>query len=157
VTSLTDTAFGATNAATADLDGDGTQELIVSDGKPAFSEEKDEKSIVVDLSEQRLYAYENGILENSFLVSTGIHGLETEIGHFHVLAKLPYVYYSGPGWDLGNVPWNLRIYEHHYIHYAYWHNNFGHPMSHGCVNVNLENIKWIYNWANVGTPVDIHS
>jgi len=152
-----DSEFGGTNAAVADLDGDGTQELIVSDGKPSFSEQKDEKSIVVDLSEQRLYAFNNGILDNTFLVSTGIRGLDTEIGHFHVLAKLPYVRYAGPGWDLGTVPWNLRIYEHHYIHYAYWHNNFGHPMSHGCVNVNLENVKWIYNWANVGTPVDIHS
>ena len=37
------------------------------------------------------------------------------------------------------------------IHGAYWHNNFGHPMSHGCVNMKTEDAEQIYNWANPPT------
>jgi lipoprotein-anchoring transpeptidase ErfK/SrfK len=41
----------------------------------------------------------------------------------------------------------------HAIHGTYWHNNFGNPMSHGCVNVPLGTSTWLYNWTPVGTPV----
>lgn len=153
---------GAVDATAADVDGDGTTEIITIPDRPLFNNETDPKSIDVDLSEQRLYAYENGVLANTFYVSTAKAPFTTPTGTTKVLAKLPIVVYNwsyGPGdprnYNLGPTPWNLRIYDHIYIHYAYWHNNFGHPMSHGCVNVNLTNIKWIYNWAQVGTPVTI--
>lgn len=121
------------------------------------------KFIDVSLSEQRLRAYENGKLVNTFLISSGNRKFPTPKGEFSVLAKLPVVRYQWSygtdhpdNYDLGNVPYNLRIMPHKYIHYAYWHNNFGHVMSHGCVNVNLANIKWIYRWADEGIPVSIH-
>lgn len=120
------------------------------------------KYIRVDLSEQKLYAYENGVLTNSFLVSTGVSGHRTPVGKTEISAKLlwhDYVWSYGVGnpnnYNLPNVKYNLRFRNHFYIHYAYWHNNFGHPMSHGCVNVNLENSEWIFNWGEVGTPVEI--
>jgi len=147
-----------------DTDADGTDEWIIAPGRPLYaSKENDtapERSIVVDLSDQRLYAYEHDVLSNTFPISSGKYPYRTPIGNHQVLAKLPYVYYAGVDldgtpWDLGNVPWNLRFYPKHYIHYAYWHNNFGHPMSHGCVNVNLENVKWVYDWASVGDPVEV--
>lgn len=149
-------------AAAGDVDGDGKEEVIVLPGKPLYHTRTDPKYIVVDLSEQRLYAYENGILGNTFLVSTAKWPFTTPAGNHSVLAKLPFVDYTwsyGPGnpnnYSLGMVPWNLRIYPHVYIHYAYWHNNFGHPMSHGCINVRLDNMKWVYDWADVGIPVDV--
>jgi hypothetical protein len=147
----------------ADLNLDGTEEIISTEARPLFGPDG-EKYILVDLSEQRLYSYENGILANTFLVSTAKYPFTTPVGIHSVLAKKPYVDYTwsyGVGnpnnYSLGLVPWNLNFYGHFYIHYAYWHNNFGHTMSHGCVNVNLTNIKWIYDWANVGIPVEVRA
>jgi lipoprotein-anchoring transpeptidase ErfK/SrfK len=156
--------FGSVSAATTDFDNDGTEEIVAVADRPIFDESTEAKRIEVDISDQRMYAYENGILANSFLVSTGKYPFATPTGSTTVLAKLPYVDYTwsyGPGnpnnYSLGLVPWNLRIFPHIYIHYAYWHNNFGHPMSHGCVNVNLENVKWIYHWSDVGIPVEVRA
>lgn len=145
-------------AAAGDFDDDGSEEIITVESRPWFGEEDGSgKSIVVDISEQRLYAYENGLLSNSFLVSTARPPWKTPIGVHEVLAKVPLVHYAGgtgaDAYDLGWIPYNLRFYPHIYIHYAPWNNSFGYVLSHGCVNVSLENIKWIYEWAEVGTPV----
>lgn len=113
------------------------------------------KYILVDVSEQRLYAYENGIQVNTFLVSTGVYGWDTPLGKTDVLAKLPVHDYGGPGYWLPNTKWNLRFRPHYYIHSAYWHNNFGHRMSHGCVNTSIPDAEWIFNWAEIGTPVEV--
>ena len=157
-----DVPFGSVTGAAADVNQDGREEIIAVADRPLFSAFTEPKHIVVDISDQQLYAYENGILANTFAISSGKAPFATPVGHTSILAKLPYVDYTwnyGVGdprnYSLGLVPWNLRIYNHIYIHYAYWHNNFGHPMSHGCVNVNLENVKWIYNWSDVGIPVDV--
>lgn len=120
------------------------------------------KYIKVDISEQRLYAYENGALVNSFLISSGTYEFPTPLGKTEVMAKLPvhrYTWSYGPGnpnnYDLPGVKWNLRFRNHYYLHSAYWHNNFGNRMSHGCVNIREDNAKWIYDWADVGTPVEV--
>lgn len=143
-----------------DLDADGEYELVHAQARAAFDDE-DATRIVVDLSEQRLYAYTDGVLENSFLISSGKFNA-TPRGNHQILAKIPLVHYKwtyGPNdprnYDLGLVPYNLRIYPHIYLHYAYWHKNFGHPMSRGCVNISLEDMKWLYDWANVGMRVDV--
>ena len=151
-------ATGSAAAAAADFNDDDREELVVVESRPWFGEEGQEgKRIVVDLSEQRLYAYENGLLSNSFLVSTARPPYRTPVGEHSVLAKVPLVHYAGgsgaDAYDLGWIPYNLRFYPHIYIHYAPWHNNFGYVISHGCVNVALENIKWVYDWAEVGNPV----
>jgi lipoprotein-anchoring transpeptidase ErfK/SrfK len=117
--------------------------------------------IKVDISEQRLTAYVNGLEVKSFLVSTAKAGYKTPIGKTSVMAKIPlmnYVWSYGPGnpnnYNLPNVKWNMRIFPHIYIHSAYWHHNFGHPMSHGCVNTSIPDADWIFHWAQVGTPVE---
>ncbi len=136
-----------------------TATIVIADARPIAGGFVEEKSILIDLSEQRLYAYKNGLLDNSFLVSTARSPWKTPIGNHTVLAKVPLVHYAGgtgaDAYDLGWIPYNLRFYPHIYIHYAPWHNNFGHVMSHGCVNVNLENIKWIYDWAEENISVDV--
>lgn len=149
---------GSAAAAAADFDRDGTEEIVTVESRAWFGEENQAgRRIVVDLSEQRLYAYENGLLSNSFLVSTARPPFRTPIGEHTVLAKVPLVHYAGgsgaDAYDLGWIPYNLRFYPHIYIHYAPWHNNFGYVISHGCVNVALENIKWIYDWAEEGDAV----
>ncbi|MBI4591903.1 L,D-transpeptidase [Candidatus Uhrbacteria bacterium] len=139
---------------------DGTH-LFTSSGRFLFSSHTEEQRIEVDVSEQRLYAFEHGILRNSFLISSGLNNA-TPLGTHSVLAKIPLVHYAWyygenhpNNYDLGWIPYNLRFYPHIYIHYAPWHNNFGHQMSHGCVNVNLANIQWLYEWAFTDIPVEI--
>ncbi|TAK04115.1 hypothetical protein EPO34_03105 [Patescibacteria group bacterium] len=154
---VADAPFGSVHAAVADLEADGTAELVVVDGKPAFTNDPSEKSIVVDLSEQRLYAYERGILTNTFLVSTARKGWVTPPGKHVILAKVPLVHYAGPGWDLGIIPYNLRFLPHYYIHYAPWNRAIGVPISHGCVNADLEGAKWIYDWGDAGIPMEVRT
>lgn len=120
------------------------------------------KYIYISLKEQRLRAYENGRLVKTFLVSTGSYRFPTPPGNYSVLEKDPVVNYqwsygkeNPDNYDLGNVPYNLMFRPHMYIHYAYWHNNFGRRMSHGCINVSLPNIKWVYRWADEGIPVKV--
>jgi lipoprotein-anchoring transpeptidase ErfK/SrfK len=137
------------------------EHLYHTSGRKLFHEQQDEKRIVVDISEQRLYAWEQGRLRNVFYISSGLNGA-TPLGNHEVLAKVPEVHYAwtyGPdhpeNYDLGWIPYNLRFYPHIYIHYAPWHDNFGYQMSHGCVNVNLENVQWVYAWAEEGIPLDV--
>jgi len=162
----TQVPFGALTAVSADMDSDGKMETIVGPAKPILSDKYPDKAkaIIVDLSEQRLYAYENGVLANTFLVATGKGRWATPQGEVSVLDKVWQVHYRwsyGPNdpnnYDLGVVKYNLRIRPHIYIHYAPWHNNFGHVTSHGCVNVNFQNAKWIYEWAEKDIPVNIQA
>lgn len=120
------------------------------------------QEIRVNLDEQRLYAYEYGLLVKTFLISSGTYKFPTPPGKYSVQKKIPlkdYVWTYGidnpNNYNLPNVKWNLQFRPRYYLHYAYWHNNFGNRMSHGCVNMPLEASEWIYGWANEGTPVDI--
>ena len=64
--------------------------------------------------------------------------------------RLGYDYY------LPNVPYVQYFYRDYAIHGTYWHNNFGTPMSHGCVNLTIPDSQWIFNWASNGTVVNVH-
>ena len=112
--------------------------------------------IDINLSEQTLYAFEGTKQVNSFLVSTGRSGYATPTGEFHIYGKDRYALMDGPDYYLPNVPfvsWFLGDYS---IHGTYWHSNFGHVMSHGCVNASISDAEWVFNWAEVGTAVYIH-
>lgn len=110
--------------------------------------------IEIDLSAQTLTAYEGNRPVFQRLVSTGLPRTPTPIGTFRILWKLPSQRMTGPGYDLPNVPWVMYFTNRgHAIHGAYWHNNFGHPMSHGCVNMRPGDAHWLYNFAPVGTTV----
>ena len=114
------------------------------------------KWIDIDVTHQRLTAYEGDRPVFSALVSTGLWATPTILGRFRIRSKLPAQRMIGPGYDLPNVPWVMYFYETYAIHGAYWHNNFGHPMSHGCVNMRPADAQWLYNWAPIGTPVVVH-
>ncbi len=115
-----------------------------------------ERWIDVDLSEQRLYAYEGDTLVNSFVVSTGTWRYPTVKGSFKIYVKLRYANMSGPDYYLPNVPYVMYFYKGYGLHGTYWHNNFGTPMSHGCVNLRVSDAAWLFNWASVGTVVRVH-
>ena len=114
------------------------------------------KWIEVDLSEQRLYAHEGQATVLSAVVSTGISVYPTRTGRFRIYAKYQSTPMSGPGYYLPGVPWTMFYSGNYAIHGTYWHNNFGHPMSHGCVNMKTNEAKWLYQWAPKGTLVVIH-
>ncbi len=112
--------------------------------------------IDVDLSQQRLYAYEGDTIVNSFLVSTGTWQTPTVTGKFKVWIKLRYSDMTGPGYYLPDVPYVMYFYKDYGLHGTYWHNNFGTPMSHGCVNLSIPDAAWLYNFSAVGTTVNVH-
>jgi lipoprotein-anchoring transpeptidase ErfK/SrfK len=62
----------------------------------------------------------------------------------------------GADYDLPNVPYVMFYQGNYAIHGAYWHYQFGTPVSHGCVNVAVNHASWLFDWASVGTPVVIN-
>ena len=112
--------------------------------------------IDVDLSQQRLYAYAGDTLVNTFIVSTGVWQTPTVTGKFHIWIKLRSTTMTGPGYYLPNVPYTMYFYKDYGLHGTYWHNNFGTPMSHGCVNLATPDAEWLYNFSSVGTLVNVH-
>ena len=115
-----------------------------------------ERWIDVDLSEQRLFAYVGTEQIRSFVVSTGTWQHPTPVGQYHVWIKLRYTDMAGPGYYLPDVPYTMYFYSGYGIHGTYWHDNFGTPMSHGCINMITEEAGWLYNWSHVGILVNIH-
>lgn len=116
------------------------------------------KRIEIDLTHQMLYAFENDQVVMSFPVSTGKWG-KTPTGIFHIWVKLRYTRMAGGSgsdyYNLPNVP-HVMFFNNDQVgkgrgfslHGAYWHNNFGHPMSHGCVNIGLADAAKLYDWAD---------
>lgn len=113
-----------------------------------------EKWIDVDLSEQRVVAYEGTLPVKAFIVSTGLPGTPTVTGTFRIWIKTPIQDMSGGNRAAGNyyylkdVKWVQYFYQEYAFHGTYWHNNFGQPMSRGCVNMTNEDAKWLFDWAS---------
>ena len=122
------------------------------------------KRIVIDLSEQHLYAYQGGALVYSFVASTGMPGARTSTGTFSVLNKFPNAYAST--WGLQMPHW-LGIYWagglQNGIHalpilsngQQLWAGYLGTPISYGCIVLGTYEASLLYAWADVGTPVVI--
>ncbi len=122
-----------------------------------------QKNILVDRTTQMLYAYDGTTLFLKSPVSTGLELTPTPRGTFTIYRKSPSRYMQGPlpgvsdqYYDLPGVPWDLYFTaEGGAIHGAYWHNEFGQPWSHGCVNLPLDVAQKLYNWADIGTVVTV--
>lgn len=109
--------------------------------------------IEIDLSSQRLIAWEGGVPVYAVIVSTGKSSTPTLTGVFAIQTRLRYARMQGEDYDVPDVPYTMYYYGGYAIHGAYWHHNFGTPVSHGCVNVAVNHAGWLYNWAKIGTPV----
>lgn len=113
----------------------------------------EEHWIRVDLTEQTVTAYEGTEPQRSFLVSSGVPGFNTVTGEFRVRMKVSEQTMSGgepgePGYySLPNVKWVMYFYGEYALHGSYWHDNFGTPMSHGCVNMTNADAKWLFDFA----------
>jgi lipoprotein-anchoring transpeptidase ErfK/SrfK len=112
--------------------------------------------IDVDLSEQLLTAYEGNTPVHSYLVSTGLPATPTPVGQFRIWIKLRYDDMAGVDYYIEDVPFVMYFYEGYGLHGVTWHANFGHPMSHRCVNQPNDEAEWLFNFADVGTLVNIH-
>jgi lipoprotein-anchoring transpeptidase ErfK/SrfK len=112
----------------------------------------DEKWIEVDVTEQRVTAWEGNVPVMSFLSSTGLPNTPTVLGEFNVNWKLESTLMSGPGYYLPGVPYTMYFYGGYALHGTYWHDNFGQPMSHGCVNLSTDNAKELFEWAEPVLP-----
>lgn len=119
-----------------------------------LSPEVTDKRIEVDLTQQKLEAYENGRLVLSALIASGHTSWETPTGRFRVERKRPSRHMAagdpaaGVGFDLPGIPW---VSYFHWsgvaFHGTYWHNDYGTPKSAGCVNMKPEDAKWLYRWT----------
>ena len=116
-----------------------------------------ERWISIDLSTQRLIAWEGNKAVYAIIVSTGKASTPTRLGTFRIQTKYRAARMTGPGYDLPDVPYTMYYDGGMAIHGAYWHNSFGTPVSHGCTNVAVNHAKWLFDWASVGTPVIVHN
>jgi hypothetical protein len=137
------------------------------------------KRIEVSIAQQHLWAYEGDTLVLETPVSTGVEPNHTETGRFRVRYKVlsedmrgatdaqgnvVWVVGDGGSAPSGSIPYGVPdvpnvMYidlDAEALHGAYWHNNFGHPMSHGCINLPLPVAAFLYGWAPLGTPVTVY-
>ena len=123
----------------------------------------DAKKIVVDLDTQILTAYEADRVVFMSRISSGIRlkggGFATPTGYFRISRKRPCRHMANPandyggGFDLPGVPWVSYFTSAGVaFHGAYWHNNFGVPHSHGCINMIPQAAKWVYRWTTPTVP-----
>jgi len=147
-----------------DTDGDGFldgTEVAAGYDPLSDSHQKIDKLIKVDLKTQHLWYYFGDKLMSDFPISSGVTSMPTPKGEFKILDKVLIKHYGGAGYnfDYPNTKWNLHFTTgkyRYYIHGAYWHNKFGQPMSHGCVNVEYQNMEPLYWFSQIGTKVVIN-
>lgn len=125
-----------------------------------------EKHIYVDLDNQTLTAYQGDTLILQTLISSG-KWFPTPTGDFKIWRQVRATRMSGgegaDAYDLPNVPFVMFFYNNEIakgrgfgLHGAYWHNNFGHPMSHGCINMRTIDAEKLYYWADSDTIITIY-
>ncbi|MCY4017812.1 MAG: LysM peptidoglycan-binding domain-containing protein [Chloroflexi bacterium] len=113
------------------------------------------RELIVILDTQMAYAYENGVLQKKALISSGLPATPTVQGDFKIRRKVRKQTMSGPGYSLDNVEWVMYFYAGYAFHGTWWHTNFGHPQSKGCINMTNADAKWFYDFASLGTPVHV--
>lgn len=155
---------GGLDIAVSQLDADAAQEYVIV---PHIQKQRGDKNrtgkfIEVNLTTQTESLWEDAYLRNVYLISSGLPGTPSPEGEFSILKKYEtHVYDGRPYYYFPNTKWNLMYKpggpeSNYYFHTAYWHNNFGHPMSHGCINMREADAKFLFFWADIGTPALLH-
>lgn len=125
----------------------------------------EDKLLKVDLLSQMMWAYEGEEMVFMARISSGIRmeegGFATPKGHYRTIRKRPCRHMAnsanafGSGFDLPGVPWvSYFTSDGVAFHGAYWHNDFGNPHSHGCINMAPQDAKWVYRWTMPTVPAD---
>ncbi|GAA4478300.1 L,D-transpeptidase family protein [Microbacterium panaciterrae] len=157
---LGDVSTAAAGFATLLQGGNGTFTLPVKD--TPFTSTSLLRKIDVNLSTETLTVTENGNVIDSWLVSSGREGFATHTGSFTVnwkldtqnmgntdLTKAPYYYQP-------DVKWVMYFNGDEALHGVYWHDNWGTPMSHGCVGMPEYRAQWLFDWSPQGVEVNVH-
>jgi lipoprotein-anchoring transpeptidase ErfK/SrfK len=117
--------------------------------------------IQINLDEQRLTAWEGSTPVFSVVVSTGRVADQTPTGVYAIQDKYRTARmqgeHQGTTYDIPDVPYTMYFSGSYAIHGAYWHDNFGTPVSSGCINVPTEAAAWLFGWAGVGTSVIVQN
>ena len=117
------------------------------------------KWIEVNLTRQTTTLYSGDKALHTFTISSGVHPWPTPTGTYKVWFKNPIqrmrggTREAGDYYDLPNVRWNTYFNRDIGFHTAYWHNNFGRPMSHGCINMREADARVVFDFAPIGTMV----
>ena len=134
---------------------------ITEEEMAPISPDVEEKRVVVDVTYQTLSCYEGKSEVFYTRISSGakwdawgnqVDVWATPLGRFPIWRKLVSLHMSGGttggGWDLPGVGWvSLFVGSGVAIHATFWHNNYGEPMSRGCVNARPEDSKWVFRWT----------
>lgn len=121
------------------------------------------KYVYVDTATQSVTAFEGQTAVLTARCSSGGKGTKTPLGDFRTYHKGPTIHMTndgaagaGQGYDLPGVPWvSFFTSTGVSFHGTYWHNDYGTPRSHGCVNLAPEDAKFIYRWTSPLVPVDV--
>ncbi|MGH2524850.1 MAG: L,D-transpeptidase [Anaerolineales bacterium] len=114
-----------------------------------------EPRIAVDLSQQQLIAFEGMTPVRAFAVSTGDWEHPTIVGQYSVQWKRERIDLIGSDYYYHDVPYVMMFAKPFYIHAAPWRAEFGVATSHGCVTLSTADAAWLYEWAEVGTRIEI--
>jgi hypothetical protein len=145
----------------ADAQGVNTAGLAPLAGARAWSPVLWERRIQVDLSAQWLTAYEGELVVYRAPVATGRDGFNTPTGDYAIYDRLRAQTMvgdaAGESWYVPDVPWVMYVVGGVALHGTYWHDRFGTGtrMSHGCINLSMDDARWLYEWADIGTAVRI--
>jgi L,D-transpeptidase-like protein len=121
------------------------------------------RRIDVYLSTQWLTAYEDDLVVYRAPIATGRDGFNTPTGSFAIYDKLRLQTMIGAdaveSWYVPDVPWVQYVVGGVALHGTYWHDQFGtgFRLSHGCINLGMDDAEWLYSWAEIGTTVEIHN
>ncbi|MDQ1123060.1 L,D-transpeptidase family protein [Microbacterium trichothecenolyticum] len=154
---LGDTAGVADAFARQLAEGNGKFALAVTE--TPFETTKTERRIEVNLSTQTTTLWQNGQVYRTYTISSGAGDHATHTGEFRIGWKTAMQDMGCvPGYDYctKDVPWVAYFNGDEGFHGTYWHNNFGTPMSHGCINMTISAAKELYDWAYRGTQVSVH-
>ena len=126
---------------------------------PKFTEGK---YIDISISDQVMTIFEDGVKVNSFLISSGKRGMSTPLGTYAVKKKEPKHWSSSYGlW----MPFSMNFHGAYYIHeLPYWPSGYregedhlGIRVSHGCIRLGVGPAEYVFDWAEIGTPIYIHN
>jgi lipoprotein-anchoring transpeptidase ErfK/SrfK len=115
------------------------------------------RMLLVDLSEYRIYAFEDGEIVRSTVVAVGRPDAQTLTGEFTVARKADVADLTWRGNTVEDVPYILVYDNPRAIHGAYWHEDWGQAVSSGCVNLPVGEARWYYDFAFVGMVVVVQA
>lgn len=141
---------------------------VTSEETAPINPEAEDKRIVVDVTYQTMSCFEGDREVYFARISSGarwdargnpVDVWATPVGNFPIWRKLFSLHMSGGttggGWDLPAIGWvSLFAGSGVAVHATFWHNNFGEPMSNGCVNARPEDAKWVLRWSQPAVPFE---